>query len=475
VGARASRLRGCRRVLRVAVVFAVGFFGVVSVAQAGWSPAARVLGEGRFGDATVAFDAQNMPWVAWAVNPERGVASPGLFVARLTGDYRLASVQRVSAPSSEEMEQLVFGIDSAGFGVLTWRGLTGYRPGRTEDAAVTSWRLGGALTKPVELSTPSANEVGPVSLATNLHGTSVVMYSEAESPHAEGAVPTSRIAAARLSAGNVLARQTVGTISGDTLINARVAAGTAERFQATWGLEGGASEQYAALGSDTAQANASGVFSAAQLTAWPAGFKRETLGRQQLISDPRGDQVVWWTTGQESATVPQDLYVATRRVGQPFDAPQLIGQTEYATPSPEVVINGVGRVTVAWTQPRGDKRTAVLAATGQAGGKLRTPRPLSTASRLGGLELVLTQAGEVVAAWWQELASGEVIAQAATSPAGAGFARPQMVFRTKAHAGLSCGGPSLWPDRRNGVLAGWTCNAAGNGQHEVEEFAHYQP
>jgi hypothetical protein len=94
---------------------------------------------------------------------------------------------------------------------------------------------------------------------------------------------------------------------------------------------------------------------------------------------------------------------------------------------------------------------------------------------VGGLELVLTQSGEAVAAWSQQQTSGEVTAQAATSVDGARFTRPHTIFREAARSELACGRPALWPDRRNGVLAGWTCSAPGNGQHNDEEFAHYQP
>jgi hypothetical protein len=65
------------------------------------SPAARVLGEGNVGSAVVTFDAQNTPWVTWSVDPEEGVASSGLFVARLVGHYRLASIHRGPGPHLE--------------------------------------------------------------------------------------------------------------------------------------------------------------------------------------------------------------------------------------------------------------------------------------------------------------------------------------------------------------------------------------
>jgi hypothetical protein len=99
---------------------------------------------------------------------------------------------------------------------------------------------------------------------------------------------------------------------------------------------------------------------------------------------------------------------------------------------------------------------------------------LVTGSNLGGLELVLTQKGEAVAAWWQELASGEVLAQAAVSTDGSHFTTPHTIFRHSARSKLACGGASLWPDRRDGVLAGWTCSSSG-GRRQFEEFAHYQP
>jgi hypothetical protein len=68
-----------------------------------------------------------------------------------------------------------------------------------------------------------------------------------------------------------------------------------------------------------------------------------------------------------------------------------------------------------------------------------------------------------------------VLAQAAASTDGTHFTTPHTIFTQTARSTLSCGGPSLWPDRRNGVLAGWTCSTPGNGQRQFEEFAHYQP
>jgi hypothetical protein len=312
-----------------------------------------VLGDGHLGDVLLAFDAQNTPWVAWSAGPEKGVAPSGLFIARLTGHYRLASVHRVPGAGLEEIQlEPAFAVDSADFGVLAWRYVTEYGPAGRNGAALTTWRLGGAPNKRVELIAPTSNEVGPVSLATNQHGTAIATYSELEFPHSGVTTRVGRIDAARLSAGHVLARQQVGTITGgQTALNAQVAPGVADGFQVTWELEGGESDHFAALGADTSQATANGVFSPAQLTAWPAGLVEVPYSPQQLISDPRGDQVVWWTTGPESATSPQNLYVASRRHGESFSAPQLVGQTEYLG-RPDIVISRRGRFTIAWTQPR---------------------------------------------------------------------------------------------------------------------------
>jgi hypothetical protein len=468
------RARWLGRSLLLATL-AIGLIGGVSDAQARWSPAARVLGESHFGNPVVAFDAQDTPWVAWSLGPEKGITSSGLFVARLTGRYRLAAVHRVPGPHLEELQSNpAFAVDSAGFGVLAWRYVTEYGVAGSNGAALTTWRLGGAPNKRVELIAPTGNEVGPVSVATNRHGDAIVMYSQVQFPYAELTTRIGRIDAARLSAGQVLAQQQVATITGGpTALNVQVAPGIAEGFQATWELEGGEAEHFAALGADTSHTAASGVFSRAQLTPFPPGLVQAPYSPEQIASDRRGDQVVWWTTGQESRSSPQNLYVASRRYGESFSAPQLVGRTEYLG-RPDIVINRGGRVTIAWTQREG-KKLAALTAAGQVGGKLNTPRLLTTGLNLGGLELVLTQSGEAVAAWWQELASGEVLGQAAASADGTRFTTPRTIFRKTARSTLACGGPSLWPDRRNGVLAGWTCSTPGHGQHQVEEFAQYQP
>jgi hypothetical protein len=97
------------------------------------------------------------------------------------------------------------------------------------------------------------HEVGPVSLATNRRGTTIVLYSELESM---------QIDATRLSAGKILAHQQVATFTGEpTSFNAQVAPGIEEGFQATWELEGDESGHLAKLGIDTSQATASSVFS----------------------------------------------------------------------------------------------------------------------------------------------------------------------------------------------------------------------
>lgn len=472
--AQAHRPRWLRRCLGVAAL-ALALVAGVPEAQAGWSPAARVLGQGHFGYAVVAFDAHDTPWVAWSVAPERGVAPSGLFVAQLTGHYRLASVSRVPGPHPEEIVSApAFTVDSAGFGVLAWQYATASGFAGLNGVAVTTWPLGGAPSRRNELISPTSRELGPVSLATDLRGNTVVLYSDLESPQSEGGTRVGTIDAARLRAGEVLTRRRVATIvGGPTALDAQVAPGTGEGFQATWELEGGESDHFAALGVETAQAMANGSFSTAQLTPWPAGFAAVTYQPRQIITGPHGDQVAWWTTGPEGQR--QNLYVASRHRGQSFSAPQLIGRTEGITSRPEIVITRAGRFTIAWMQPDGAKLTAALAAAGSIGGKLGPPHLLARGATLGELELVLTQGGEAVAAWWQVLASGELLVQAAASAEGTDFTVPDTIFRRSGRSPLACGRPSLWPDRSNGVLAGWTCNTQGGGQHEIEEFSRYQP
>jgi hypothetical protein len=470
-GGRAHWLRRSTAVAALAVVLTAG----VPQAQAGWSPAARVLGQGHFGDAVVAFDAQSTPWVAWSVAPEHGVSPSGLFVAQLTGRDRLASVNRVPGPHLEEVvSPPAFAVDSAGFGVLAWQYVTEYGLTGLNGAAVATWPIGGAPSRPTELVAPTRRMVGPVSLATDRQASTIVLYSEFEVPQAESTTRAATIDAARVHAGRVLRRQRIATIAdGATPLQAQVAPGVAEGFQANWELEGDESDHFAALGADTSQGTANGSFSAARLTPWPVGFTEATYRSQQLIDGPHGDQVAWWTAGPEDGT--QRLYVASRRQGESFSAPQLIGRIEGVTPRPDVVISRAGRFTIAWAQPAGARLSSAMAEAGSVGGKLHAARLLSPGSNLGGMELVLTQAGEAVASWWQELPSGELLAQAATSADDIRFTAPHTIFRRPAHPALACGGPSLWPDRRDGVLAGWTCSQPGVGQHEFEEFSHYQP
>jgi hypothetical protein len=271
----------------------------------------------------------------------------------------------LSAPSAEPgleeiQSQPALSVDSAGFGVLAWLYETALGPAGLNGAALTTWHLGSGPSKLVQLINPTRNDVGPVSLATNQRGTTIVMYSELEFPHTDVTTRVGRIDAARLSAGQVLAYQQVANIAGgQTALNPRVAPRIAEGFQATWELEGSEVDHFAALGTGISQASASGVFTPAQLTPWPTGIVAVTYGPEQAVSDTRGDQVVWWTTGQESATSPQNLYVASRRHGMIFSAPQLIGQTKYIA-RPGVVINRDGRFTVAWTQSEGKQMTAEL-------------------------------------------------------------------------------------------------------------------
>jgi hypothetical protein len=103
------------------------------------------------------------------------------------------------------------------FGVLAWRYVTEYGFGGKKGASVISWRLGRSLGRRAELVAPTDRKIESLSLATNQRGTAIALYSELEFPQSEGATRVATIDAARLSAGKVLARQQVATITGGRL------------------------------------------------------------------------------------------------------------------------------------------------------------------------------------------------------------------------------------------------------------------
>jgi hypothetical protein len=445
----------------VAVILLTGTLVGAPEAKAAWSAPSRVLGDPHFGNAVVAFDPLGVPWVVW-IGVRRDSTPSGVYVARLSGHYRLTSIHLVPGTRAQIIEgPLSFAIDSSGFAVVAWSYITEYGFGAPRGSAAATWRLGGAPRGHVALIPapgPDGGEVQAPVVATSSSGTTVVLYGESQFVGRDGTV-VGRVDVARFRAGHVVGRQRLASITrapeqSDNFRGAvsRVSGGG---FEAVLGpLNLGQRGSGEARG-ESARAGPSGVFGATTFTRLPLEqVPTSIFGAQQVFSDARTDQLAVWVVEAPAGAGPYGtLYVSSRSAGGAFGAARLVGRSD-ETNAPHVATDGSGGFTVGLEQAH-----RVLVAEGRFGGAVTAPVVLATGVGSGDLRLAVTRTGETIATWWVEKRPGESLYQAAVSRDGLHFGGAQTLFRVPRH--MICSGGQPTPEPQGGALVEIGCSTAG--------------
>ncbi len=337
--------------------------------------------------------------------------------------------------------------------------------------AVAPWRPGKAPGRPLILTRERYR--GP-SIAINADGMADVLWATEDA-----------VAVDRVRGGRLLGEQEIRMADGHVPNSAEVLPSPTGGFLSAWELRAGrpySPSEFDLVGVDSDEARRNALFSTPVFTPWPAqnllGFNG--VSAATLMSDGRGDQVLVWDEGIGGYTGTEtDLYVASRRAGRRFNAPQFLGESVFGSYGAEVAMSAAGRITLIWNPAVPSK---LLVTGGYAGRRLSAPSPMWPAS--SGLtesepRLVVTPRGRVIALWATQrgeygapIAASSVV-DAATSDDGVTFtaARRISVGGRNIHG---CDAPRLLTlDRAGGALAGWSCRFH---RHEsVNEYARYRP
>jgi hypothetical protein len=302
-----------------------------------------------------------------------------------------------------------------------------------------------------------------VAVAINARGTAIVAFQNQQG-----------LQAARLSNGQGLGVEPLAATS-QAVRSMDVFATPSDGFQASWALANLAGgEQPSALHEVTvgrARAGTDGVFSVAPASTIPLLLTPpfeppyDSAWEVELHSNIRGDQILTWGA---SGPAGRSDYVASRRVGQPFAAPQALGRP-LAVSSVQSVIGPTGRFTVMWTGSH-----TIEATSGEVSGALSAPHQVGTH---GFDDLTVLPDGTTIGVWVhpEELLLGGGSIEAATSRDGLHFTRPRVISRTTAHI-KKCSGPRLLVDSKHSATAEWICQLASGssgGTKPVVEIARY--
>jgi hypothetical protein len=443
----------------------------------------------------IAFGPRN---VAWAVCARRE-GSGGLVVGRFTSNYRLADAQQVPGTRGVVVSAPKIAVNGSGIGVLVW---LFHRPRPSGDSgplsegvAAVTWHIGQRPGRPIVLASELHDSWRSPSVAINSKGVAVVLLALErvrieQQPPASVGLGGEEVVAARVRADRLLGLQQLafttgflggapatGSLDPGTVDHVELHLTAGEGFQAAWQIigEGPGRAAYPPLTAATAGAGPSGVFAnptAALITPLSPSSNPE-LGsikeEETLRSDARGDQAFTWESGSVSGidssntNAVANVYVASRRTGQLFDTPELIGTTPYGLNSPTTIIDPAGRrITVMWLGSSNE----LLAATGDVGGRFSPARRVANVhpDQFGGLRLALTRGDGIVATW--QGPHKDIYAD--VSRDGAHFNTPH-VFVTAS----GCSNPAITPDRAGGALVEWSCfSRAGSW---IEQFAHFHP
>jgi hypothetical protein len=431
-----------------------------SPALAGWERAVAVHGPA---DQEVVFDSRDAPWVAF------GGETSAPSIARLTSRYGLAAVRGVPAiPGQEVTEISDWAVNAAGVGdmVLDYRpSLIGEEKVPPDGIAVAEWRPGHSIGKPIELADDAYR--GPA-MAVGPSGTAVVLWVGFDQ----------EVHSARVRSGRLLGRQEVQIAGGHVPNSMEVLNRPTGGFLASWSLRAGGhasgSSEFELVGVDDVVASGAGIFDTPFLSPWPlASAPAVGVSEANLISDARGDQAALWSIEQgENDGIGEDIYVASRRAGEPFGAPQLIGRGDLPELRSRLLITPGGRISVLWPDSSERLRFAV----GYAGHPLKTGRyvwPSGSGQRESHPLAVMSTHGMVIALWAIDHDSSRAAIVVATSTDGRRFSKPRRISVDGSYI-HGCSQPSLLaPDRQGGALAAWSCTYH---RHEtINEYARYRP
>ena len=514
LGDQGASLRfGTRRCGRLAATLALaaclaGCALATGDAWAGWSKTVAVeksktcgVPEREDAPAGAAFDVHGAVWIAC----EPHGASGGLEIGRLTSRYRLTDTHVVPDTEGLVIQNESMSINRSGVAVLAWS----YYPAADEGAqgppaegvAGITWHVGHPPGHPIELLSEHVGLWRTPSVAISPNGQAVVLFASnrwatpgreelpgedvqaalIQHDHLEGIEP--------LLTPTTTYTQVAESGHGTILEHPEASVTPAGAFRASWQL---VDEPFGSRAIypppeqvETARGNSSGVFSRPEVTevipiSPVANPPLGSFSYAGTASNARGDQAVTWVSGPVSGIGdPNDpnvanVYVASRRAGQPFAAPQLIGEGPYGGPyggeMPRTAIGPTGRITILWQ----GASHQLLAATGSAGGTFGAPRPIAPDTGLGSITVAVTPREQVIAIWERKAPEGvEGTIESATSNNGAHFTRVRVISKRNAHI-VDCSSPSLTVARTGAALAEWQCLTA-TPEQSVDEFARYEP
>jgi hypothetical protein len=356
-----SGTRGFGLPVIVALAACVAVCALTSAdAWAGWSKTVAVEESKTCGpptefygpDAGDGFDAHGGAWVACEPH---GVAG-GLLIGRLTAHDTLADAQVVPGTEGQAVYRQSMSIDRSGVGVLAWS-YNVPAPGakaQSEGVEAITWRVGHAPGKAILLAAEGGYWRGP-SAAIDESGNAVMLFATSRSRSPGQEVQAAHVEHDRLIGVEPLAtttttvNETTGIGETGTVESVAILRAHAGGFRATWQIIDepfGPDAPYPPPETiASARGESAGNFLepvSSELTPL-SPVVNPPLGSSSYAgqaSDGRGDQVATWVSGAVSgignSNEPDiaNVYVASRRAGQPFAAPQLIGQEPYGSEEP---------------------------------------------------------------------------------------------------------------------------------------------
>lgn len=446
-------------------------------------------------DAGDGFDAHGGMWVACETHGVEG----GLVIGRLTVHDKLADTHVVPGTEGQAVYRQSMSIDRSGVGVLAWA-YNVLAPGakaQAEGVEAITWRVGRAPGKAVVLVTEQVGLWRGPSAAIDESGHAVVLFgaNRWRSPGGEY-LPGQEVQAAHLEHDRLLGvaplamtgmtiKQAAGTGYTENVGAVEILRAGDEGFQASWqivdepfGSGGPYPPREVIVG---ARGESDGDFSEpvrSELTPLSpvANPPLGSFSYSGTVSDGRGDQAATWVSGpvsgigDPSESDVANVYIATRRAGEPLAPAQLIGQAPYGIEEPRTAIGPTGRVTVLW---HGTSHQ-LLVATGTAGGTFSAPRPVAPDTGLRSIALAVTPRNQVIALWERHKAEGgEGTIEATTSKDGTHFSAPRVISKRNLRI-TDCFSPALTVAKTGAAQGEWECltNTPGDA---VDEFARYEP
>ena len=185
----------------------------------------------------------------------------------------------------------------------------------------------------------------------------------------------------------------------------------------------------------------------------PVGVSQSAGSGPQVAVDHVGDVVVAWTRNDGSNAIVQ---AAVRPAGGAFSAPVDLSAAGEDASAPSVAIDAAGDAVVVWTRSDGSN-TIVQASSRPAGGAFSVPVDLSDAGRdASSPQVAMDAAGDAVAVWTR-FNGGNTIVQAARRFAGS----PTFFGGTDVSAsGQNAVGPHVAMNHDGDAIVLWTQGSA---------------